>query len=380
MNEAIDERFRRLEPLIDRALELSGEKRERFLALCEGIYPDLIFDLRTALSEDEALMPRLGGLAEELTREQPTNRHGLRAGSWRLLEKIGRGGMGAVYLAERADGAFEKRVAIKLLRGNDPRFRDSLERERHLLAKLDHPGIARLIDGGVTGDGQPWLAMELAEGENLDVWLKHVNPSLHERLGVFVEICEAVAYAHDMHLVHRDLKPSNIRVADNGSVKLLDFGIAKWLLPEAESGVTRQLALTPEFAAPEQLCRDPITMRTDVYSLGALLVFLLTGRGPHPPFDGNLPAYIGRIVDEDAPAPSALAADAAQVGVAISAEMLQGDLDAICTRALQRDPAQRHASVDALAQEVQRFLSNTAEAMHPSSWRNRVGHWVRRQR
>src|SRR5690606_11996862 len=199
--------------------------------------------------------------------------------------------------------------------------------------------IARLIDGGLSDDGQPWLVMELADGENLDVWLARARPSLRERLKVFVSICEAVAYAHGALVVHRDLKPSNIRVGADGSVKLLDFGIAKLLLPDVEPGTTRQLALTPELAAPEQLRSEAITTRTDVYALGALLVLLLTGRGPNPPFDGNLPAYIARIVDEDAPSPSRLAAASASNGICLPTAALRGDLDAICAQALQRDPA-----------------------------------------
>ncbi|TXH15085.1 MAG: serine/threonine protein kinase, partial [Gammaproteobacteria bacterium] len=214
----IDARFERLEPLIDRALALEGAARERFLALCGEIYPDLENDLRRALAPEDGF-PALGGLAAELTRERAVDRRGQRVGAWRLGERIGQGGMGAVYLAERADGAFDKRVAIKLLRGGDPRFGEQLDRERRLLARLDHPGIARLIDGGVLDDGQPWLAMELADGEDLDFWLQG-NPALRARLDVFVAICDAVESAHAAKVVHRDLKPRNVRVAGDGQVKL----------------------------------------------------------------------------------------------------------------------------------------------------------------
>ena len=170
----LNARFARLEPLIDRTLELEGEARERFLALCGEIHPDLIADLRRALTPDDGL-PALGALAQEITQERTTDRRGLRAGPWRLLEKLGQGGMGTVYLAERADGAFDKRAAMKLLRSDDSRFKEQLERERRVLARLDHPGIARLIDGGVLDNGQPWLVMELAEGEELDAWLRRMR-------------------------------------------------------------------------------------------------------------------------------------------------------------------------------------------------------------
>lgn len=375
MNDDLKARFSRLEPLIDRALELEGAERARFLALCAEIHPDLVADLRRALVDDEPL-PALGALAEEITGDRPTDRRGLRAGAWRLLEKIGQGGMGAVYLAERADGAFDKRVAIKLLRGNDPRFKEQLERERRMLARLDHPGIARLIDGGVLPDGQPWLVMELAEGSELDLWLARERPSLARRLAVFMAVCDALSYAHAALVVHRDLKPGNIRVAADDSVKLLDFGIAKLLASDAQRGSTRHIALTPEFAAPEQLRGELVTTRTDVYALGALLYLMLSGRSPHPRFDGNWAGYIDHVSQVDAPRLSRAASDAA--GSALQPALLQGDLDAIVAKALQRDPASRYASADALAQDVRRFLGTRPVLARRQSWQYRSGKWMRR--
>lgn len=368
-------RFARLEPLIDRALELEGQAREKFLALCGEIHPDLIADLRRTLTQDDGL-PALGALAEEITRERITDRRGLRAGPWRLLEKLGQGGMGTVYLAERADGAFDKRAAIKLLRGEDTRFREQLERERRVLARLDHPGIARLIDGGVLAEGQPWLVMELAEGEELDAWLRRMRPSRQRRLEVFLAICDAVSYAHSALVVHRDLKPGNIRVAADGTVKLLDFGIAKLLSPDASGGKTRHVALTPEFAAPEQLAGEAITARTDVYALGALLYLLLTGRSPHPRFDGNWVDYIEHINRVDAEPASRAAAHAG--GLALPPAQLRGDLDAIAAKALRRDPVERYVSVDAMAQDVLRHLDGRPVLAHAQTWQYRSGKWLRR--
>ncbi len=370
----VNARFARLEPLIDRALELEGSARERFIALCADIYPDLGADLRRALAEDAGL-PALGDLAAEVTRGHTAERRGLRVGSWRLEERIGQGGMGSVYRAERADGAFDMQVAIKLLRGEDPRFREQLERERRLLARLDHPGIARLIDGGVLDDGQPWLAMELAAGQDLDLWLAS-NPPLRARLEVFLSVCDAVASAHEARVVHRDLKPRNIRVTGEGQVKLLDFGIAKLLAQDARAGVTRHLALTPEYAAPEQLGGGVVTPRTDVYALGALLHLLLTGRSPHPPFDGNWAAYADHVRQVD-PAPASRSV-ASPPPAALPAECLRGDLDAIVARALRRDPAQRYESARALAQDVHRHLQDLPVVAHPSTLRYRAGKWRRR--
>ena len=377
--ETTAERFRRLEPLLDRALELEGKARDDFIASCAAIYPDLIGDLRRALSLDDTSLPGLGDLAAEAVRDQrgerSTDRRNLRAGPWQLIEKLGRGGMGTVYRAQRADGAFDKQVAVKLLRGQDLRFKDHLERERQLLARLEHPAIARLIDGGVLKDGQPFLVMELAEGHDLDKWCKQKQPSLERRLRVFIDICAAVAEAHSHLIVHRDLKPSNIRVADDDSVKLLDFGIAKLLDPDIKRGETRSVALTPEYAAPEQLDGGVITTRTDVYALGALLYLLLTGRSPHPHFDGNWAAMIEAVCQHDAAPPSQKLRD----GTApFAANELRGDLDAICLKALSRNPQSRYATAETLAGDVERHLDGRPVQARPWSWTYRSSRWFRR--
>jgi serine/threonine protein kinase/Tfp pilus assembly protein PilF len=373
--ESLSERFRRLEPLLDRALDLEGAERENFLRLCREIHPDLYADLQKSLGADDGALPKLGGLAAEITEERATDRRGLKAGPWRLLEKIGRGGMGTVYLAQRDDGAFDKRVAVKLLRDSDLRFKEQLERERQVLARLEHPSIARLLDGGVLPDGQPYLVMELAEGEDLDKWVAQSKPDLDTRLRVFLDICGAVSEAHAQLIVHRDLKPSNVRVNADGQVKLLDFGIAKLLSPTGVAkGDTRALALTPEYAAPEQLRGHPVTTRSDVYALGALLYQLLAGRTPHPGFDGNWASFIGRVCDEDAEPPSHF--DTREIPRA----RLRGDLDAIVQMALQRDPAKRYASVEALADDLRCYLDGRPVRAHAPSLSYRVRKWLRRHR
>ncbi|MFY8135732.1 MAG: serine/threonine-protein kinase, partial [Aquimonas sp.] len=374
MSDSLSERFRRLEPLLDRALDLDGAERDNFLRLCAEIHPDLYPDLLKGLGADDRDLPKLGGLAARVTEERTTDRRGLQAGPWQLLEKIGRGGMGTVYLAKRADGAFEKRAAVKLLRNSDLRFKQALERERQLLARLEHPAIARLIDGGVLPDGQPYLVMELAEGLDLDRWAAETKPDLETRLRVFLDICGAVSEAHAQLIVHRDLKPSNVRVNREGQVKLLDFGIAKLLDREAKQGETRALALTPEYAAPEQLRGEPVSTRTDVYALGALLYQLLTGRTPHPGFDGDWASFISRVCEEDADPPSRH--ETAEVPRA----RLRGDLDAIVQMALQRDPARRYASVEALADDLRRSLDGRPVRAHAPSLGYRLSKWLRRHR
>ncbi len=374
MSDSLSERFRRLEPLLDRALDLDGAERDNFLRICAEIHPDLYPDLLKGLGAEDRDLPRLGGLAAQVSEERTTDRRGLQAGPWQLLEKIGRGGMGTVYLAKRADGAFEKRAAVKLLRNADLRFKQALERERQLLARLEHPAIARLIDGGVLPDGQPYLVMELAEGLDLDKWAAQEKPDLDTRLRVFLDICGAVSEAHAQLIVHRDLKPSNVRVNREGQVKLLDFGIAKLLDREAKQGETRALALTPDYAAPEQLRGEPVSTRTDVYALGALLYQLLTGRTPHPGFDGDWARFISRVCEEDADPPSR------HETREVPRARLRGDLDAIVQMALQRDPSRRYASVEALADDLRRSLDGRPVRAHAPSLGYRLGKWLRRHR
>ena len=374
MSESLRARFRRLEPLLDRALELEGAERAAYVDACARAHPDLADHLRRALDAEQSTLPGLGALAAEAVRRDSTNRHNLRVGPWRLLERIGRGGMGTVYRAERADGAFDKQVAVKLLRGGDHlRFKQELERERQVLARLEHPAIARLLDGGVLPDGHPWLVMELAEGRDLAEWCREERPSLARRLAVFLQVCAAVGHAHSHLVVHRDLKPGNLRVDAGDRAKLLDFGIAKLLDREGAEASTRNLALTPEFAAPEQLDRGTVTTRTDLYALGALLYLLLAGRAPHPNFDGNWPEFIARVTGSDPPPPSAVTGAAG-----LPPRLLRGDLDAIVLRALCRDPAGRYASAEALAEDVRRHLDGRPVRARAGGWWYAFTRWFQR--
>ncbi len=322
---------------------------------------------------------------------------GDRVGVWRLVREVGRGGMGVVWLAERSDGAFAQHVALKMLPGSGGAFGPRLVQERHTLARLAHPAIARLIDGGADADGRPFLAMEFVDGLPITEWADaHTLPIL-ERVALFAEAVEAVRHAHRHLVVHRDLKPSNVFVAEGETaaggparpaVKLLDFGLARLLGPAPGAPFDEDLdtdrmgtdaagealthagvrPMTPEYAAPEQVRGDAITTATDVYALGVVLYELLVGRRPYA-FPDRSAATITRVVETAQPElPSGAACRAAPDGtaaVAIAAaraatpnklsRALRGDLDAVVLCALSKDPAERYASADALAQDLERW-------------------------
>ena len=344
MNDARAARFKRLEPLIDRALELDGDARERFLALMADIHPDLISDLRRALQSDA--LPDIGAVAASATAAPATDRRGLTIGNWKLIERLGRGGMSSVYRAERLMPP-GLQAAVKLLRGGDLARRDLFERERGLLARLAHPGIARLLDGGSHRD-QPYLVLELAHGLDLDDWLEQVRPDYRRRMAVLMQVAEAVAFAHGNGVLHRDLKPSNVRVDGADRSKLLDFGIGKSM--DATPGATRHQALTPDFAAPEQLLGEPTGPWTDVYSLGSLLYLMLTDRGPFPRFEGDWAALFESASRREPPPPSNVVH--ADPAAPLHSAPRPAALDSLALRALSRDPARRHPSAMQFAQEL----------------------------
>jgi serine/threonine protein kinase len=346
--------FRRLEPLLDRALELDGDARDRFLTLCAEIHPDLISDLRRALAP-EGLLPDIGAVAASATAAPATDRRGLIVGNWRLLERLGRGGQSSVYRGERLlpAGQFG---AVKLLRSHDAANRDLFERERTLLARLAHPGIARLIDAGSSRDAVPYLVLEIAPGHDLDDWLAEVQPDLPRRLAVLRRIAEATAYAHASGVLHRDLKPSNVRVDHADHSRLLDFGIGKAL--DATPGATRLHALSPDWAAPEQVLGRPTTTATDVYALGALLYLMLTGTTPHAAFEGDWANLLERAGARVPMPPSR--AELANPETAIRFAREPSALDALALRALDPDPARRPRSAQAFAEELQRRIDAEA--------------------
>jgi serine/threonine-protein kinase len=293
-----------------------------------------------------------------------------RVGPYHVVHELGRGGMGVVYLAERADGQFEQRVALKLVRrGLDTdeilqRFR----RERQILARLKHPNIARLVDGGATEDGRPWFAMEHVEGEPLLAWCARHELSLERRLGLFLAACRAVQHAHHNLVVHRDLKPSNILVDGERQVKLLDFGIARLLESEGAQAETLTRAgirpMTPEYAAPEQIRGDAATTATDVYGLGLVLYELLSGRRPERG---------GAHGTREPEPPSKLAPPALR-------RTLRGDLDTICLAALRDEPERRYGSVEAFARDIERYLAGLPVSARNDTAGYRARKFARRHR
>jgi serine/threonine-protein kinase len=370
---------RRAEDVFEVALELDPAKRSEYVGrVCEsdGQLKRQVLELLDAYERAEGILELdPGGLMRNETEPVPE-----RLGAYRIVREIGRGGMGVVYEAERADGQFLRRVAIKLLRGGqDPALRQRVLAERQILATLEHPDIARLLDGGVTGDGRPYLVMEHVEGLPVDVFCDRMRLSIPERLRLFTMIGRAVAYAHRNLVVHRDLKPSNIMVTADGRVKLLDFGIAKLLHPAlrgvAADTLPGRLAFTPEYASPEQLRGDALTTVSDVYALGVLLYELLAGRRP---FAASGLGPLLRAVSEDEPerpstrvlrsemVPSLdggthtieaeAVARARHTTPARLARTLRGDLDAIVALALCKEPQRRYGSAELLVEDIERTL------------------------
>ncbi|MGL6223251.1 MAG: protein kinase domain-containing protein [Steroidobacteraceae bacterium] len=312
---------------------------------------------------------------------------GTRLGAYRVIREIGRGGSGQVFLAERDDGQFRQSVAIKLLkRGMDTdavlqRFRN----ERQILATLDHPHIARVIDGGAVPDGRPFLVMEYIDGVAITEYCRMHALSLQGRIELLLPLCDAVQHAHQRLLIHRDIKPSNVLVTAAGVPKLLDFGIAKLLVPGSLDGAgTVHTAefhplLTPGYASPEQVLGEPITTGTDVYGLGLLLRELLTGL-PARTSGMETVAALRATCESDLASPSSVLRAKAPDGHPISAAALVGDLDNIVAMATAREPARRYASVEQLAVDLRRHLAHKPVNARPTTWSYAAGRFIRRNR
>jgi predicted Ser/Thr protein kinase len=304
---------------------------------------------------------------------------GVRLGAWIITRLIGRGGMGEVYEAIRAERDFEQRVAIKLLRHEAGAQVERFQAERQILARLEHPGIARLYDGGITGDHRPFMVMEYVEGRSITDFCLLQHAPLEQRLALFIQVCEAVAYAHRNLIVHRDLKASNILVTAGGVVKLLDFGIAKLLDPQLARMTQAAVApMTPICAAPEQLTGAPITTATDVYGLGLLLFELLTGAHPWIGSDTPMLQAMRTVLHRSAP----LASRAAEAGAdaPVPARLIRGDLDSIVAKALREEPAHRYATVESLKLDVERVLRGEPVEAREGARLYTLGHMMRRHR
>ncbi len=396
------------EEYFDELAELGEAERACRLDEIAGADPDLARHLRELLAADagttseltEPLVARAPGfVAGALAEARPapaSDRAGERIGNYRLLSLLGRGGMAEVWLAERADGEFDSRVALKLVRpelGSEAILSGFL-RERRILARLVHPGIARLLDGGRSQTDEPYFVLEHVDGTPITDWCAAHGVSLEERLRLMIEVCEAVDHAHRSLVVHRDLKPSNVLVDASGRPKLLDFGIAKLLSPEPGSAglvesVTTRLGgrvFTPGYAAPEQIIGEPVTTATDVYALGVLLYELLTGEKPFPRAARSLPALMQELTTEIFEPPSVRldrlesAARSSPTRNRRRAARLAGDLDAIVAKALAREPERRYPGAAALADDLGRFLARRPIRARPATVAYSASRFVGRHR
>ena len=392
--------WQQVRALFEQALELPAAERQAFLDTQCADRPDLRAEVAALLAADEqanaqapalaAMAPALlQALADDQRRTDDARLTGMRAGPWRLLREIGRGGMGTVYLAERDDGAYAQQAAVKLLRADWPgsEMDRRLEAERQILAGLDHPGIARLLDGGSTDGGRPFLVLDYVDGLPIGRWCDQHQLGVNERIRLFLQVCAAVAYAHRCLIVHRDLKPSNILVTTDGQVKLLDFGIAKLLQGVGDASTQTMRSFTPEYAAPEQVSGAPITTGVDVHALGLLLYELLTGKRAFGQSESTPAAYEQAILHEQALAPSRAAsegndalarAERLQLTPSALSAKLRGDLDAIVAKALRKEPDQRYPSVEALADDLKRHLALEPVQARRGAWRYRTGRFLRR--
>ncbi len=374
------DRLARIEELFLAAREMTPERWESHLRQACPESESLRHEVLAMLQHQDRAYSWFEGMESELARltpEEPEAAIGLEGasiGPYRIVRELGRGGMGVVYLAERVEAGFEQRVALKLIRGGretDEMLRRFLA-ERRILSRLEHPGIARLIDGGSTAEGRPYLVMEYVNGVRL---IEHCPAlSVEQRLALFLEVGEAVEYAHRNLVVHRDLKPSNILVTADGHSKLLDFGIAKLLGNDEETGATRtgMRPLTPEFAAPEQLKGEAITTITDVYGLGAVLYEMLGGRRPFSFKDRSWTELERVILTEEPPLVSHAATDGKL------RQRLAGDLDRICAKALEKEPARRYQSVQLLLEDIRRHLRGLPILARGNAWGYRARKFIGR--
>ena len=375
-------RWSRLSALFDAALDLSTDARADYIAHNCADDADLATRLRHMLDADaqaaseEFLDPPAGPSGALLDIGADNDTPGLlHFGAYRLIRPIGAGGMGEVHLAGRSDGQFEQRVALKLLPQPTPGLMRRFRQERQILAHLEHPNIARLLDGGVGENGVPYFAMEFVDGTPITAYVAANRLDASATLKLFLSVCDAVQYAHRNLVVHRDIKPSNILVGADGAPKLLDFGIAKLLqtTDAADGTQTAARAFTPDYAAPEQIRGDPVTTATDVYALGVVLYELLAGTRPYKLKRSESPEQA--ILTVEPAAPSSVAARNGN-----SSKALRGDVDRIVLTALAKEPERRYASVEALAADIRRHLDGHPVAARGDAAMYRMRKFIRRNR
>jgi serine/threonine-protein kinase len=391
------ERWRRIEDLLCAALERDGGARAAFLEQACAGDAELRREVESLLAheapsesfiEDSAFALAAEMLADAEGELEQERWEGRRVGAYRIVREIGRGGMGAVFLAERESAEYRQQVALKVVRRSlaDAELVRRFRRERQILASLNHPNIAHLLDGGMSEDGEPFLAMEHVEGTRIDDYCAAHDLSMDERLRLFLAVCRGVAYAHRHLVVHRDLKPSNILVKEDGTPKLLDFGIAK-LLDAEQSGEHTQTALrafTLEYASPEQLRGQHVSTASDIYSLGVILYELLTHTRPYK-FKSGSAEEIARVVESQPVRPSAVSTEARAAGrlrlrTKKDRRSLAGDIDNIVCMALRQEPERRYTSVEQFASDIERYLARRPVLARPNTLSYRAAKFVCRNR
>ena len=396
------EDWRRVREILEHALELAPGRRSVYLQeVCAG-NAALRLEVEALIAADEqAGTGFMAGSALETSAvlaapDEPVSLAGTRIGPYQIVEEIGHGGMGTVYRAVRADDQYRKQVAIKVVRGGlGDEFRlHRFRAERQILANLDHANIARLLDGGATEDGRPYVVMEYIEGRPIDEYCDQRKLPVPERLKLFRTVCSAVAYAHQRLVIHRDIKPANILVTEQSEPKLLDFGIAKILDPEAaeaEHTVTVMRLMTPEYASPEQVRGEAITTASDVYSLGVVLYGLLTGRRPYGRASRVARDIVQAVIETEPEKPSASVTRAETVTAQTVSETrdeipeklqrrLRGDLDNIVLKALRKEPERRYASVDQFSEDIRRHLEGLPVIARPDTFFYRSSKFVKRHK
>ncbi|MBL8185804.1 MAG: serine/threonine protein kinase [Blastocatellia bacterium] len=414
----------RVKEVLHEALEIEPADRPRFLNEL-GLSPEIRSEVESLLSMEHGAAAMMDGSAVEFSKDfidgADGGMVGKRIGAYRINGELGHGGMGAVYLAERADGKFEQKVALKLLRRemNTGALRRHFEQEREILASLDHPNIARLLNAGTTDEGIPFIAMEFVDGLPIDEYSNVNEIGLKARLELFRVVCSAVEFAHRNLVVHRDLKPSNILVTNDGIPKLLDFGISKILSKEFDSAdsatITRMGVMTPSYASPEQLKRSSVTTLSDVYSLGVILYELLSGNRPFGSSESDIREIYNAVLENDPVPPSDMLAmktrqfgmlasaptvvrpdDAGLVDQArtnpglgrhtgpgrfvLSSNTIRGDLDNIVLKALRKEPERRYGSVASFSEDIERYLKGLPVNARPNTLSYRATKFVARNR
>lgn len=397
MHNLTPDRWQQISPYLDHALSLSDAERASWIDSLRAEDADTAALLEDLLNEHRELAKERFLERSPLARDLGSSLAGQAVGAYKLVTPIGQGGMGTVWLAERSDGRFQRRVAIKFLNFAVAQTgAERFKREGQILGRLIHPHIAQMIDAGVTPAGQPYLVLEYCEGEQLDRYCDRKKLDIEARVRLFLDVLGAVAHAHANLIVHRDIKPSNVIVGANGDVKLLDFGIAKLLADDGAAGDTlltieNSAGFTPQFAAPEQIMGGTITIGTDVYALGVLLYLLLTGQHPAG-WAARSPAELVKAITETEPPRASEAAcsrESAEAGTVAAdrdaspeklRRQLRGDLDTIVRKALKKIPQERYPSVPALADDLRRYLNHEPIKARPDTVGYRAAKFLRRNR